>query len=292
MHAPPPFAAASSRPPPVAPGALAQLHPTAFITGASAGLGLAFTSLLLAEGVRVWGTARDPARLAEAARLPGFTPVSLDLAHPAEAEAAFTRAESEAGGFSLVINNAGYGVFAAIEQSDPAVWERQAEAMLFTTLRLGRLAVRGFQARGAGCLVNVSSLAVEFPLPYMSGYNVAKAGLSAWSESAAYELPGRAVRVIDFRPGDFNTRFNQVAERGPGADTPRAERVWQRLGRNLAAAPGPERAAADLHRALLARRRGVVRTGSFFQARLAPLLARFGPWRVRHAVQRRYFDLD
>ena len=270
---------------------LASRYPTAFVTGVSSGLGRTFAERLLAEGVRVWGTARDTARLAPLVSHAGFTPVALDLGDGAAAEATFAQASAQAGGFALVINNAGYGVFADAALADAEVWHRQIEEMLQTTLRLARLALRDVQGRGSGAIVNISSLAVEFPLPYMSGYNVAKAGLSAWSESIAYEVRGRPIAIIDFRPGDFRTDFNRVALRGAGSDEPRLNRVWRRLGRNLDLAPMPECAAADLCRALQKGRSGVVRSGSFFQARLAPVLARLAPWSWKLAVQARYFDL-
>ena len=76
---------------------VSELHRTAFVTGASTGLGRAFAGMLLAEGVKVWGTSRDVARLAEmAAAHPGnFTPVALDLRDATAALAAFRAAEIE-----------------------------------------------------------------------------------------------------------------------------------------------------------------------------------------------------
>ncbi len=272
--------------------ALSSLYKTAFVTGASRGLGKAFTEMLLAEGVQVWGTAREIERLAPLAQHPGFTSVTLDLHEGARAEAVFAQAAEKAGGFDLVINNAGYGIFADAVDADPEVWRAQIEDMLQTTLRLGRLALRDMRTKGRGCLVNVSSLAVEFPIPYMSGYNVAKAGLSAWSESMGYELAGTDVAVIDLRPGDFRTDFNRAAERAErGEGKLKMQKVWARLEATLETSPLPACAAADLRRALRRGHHGVLRTGSFFQARLAPLLARFVPdsWRV--AAQRSYFDL-
>jgi len=271
---------------------LSSLYRTAFVTGASRGLGRAFAEMLLAEGVRVWGTAREAGRLEPLAQQAGFTAVALDLHDGKRAELVFAQAAEKAGGFDLVINNAGYGVFADAPEADAEVWHGQIEDMLQTTLRIGRLALRDMRAKGAGCLVNVSSLAVEFPIPYMSGYNVAKAGLSAWSESLGYELAGTDVAVIDLRPGDFCTDFNRAANRaGDVANQPKMQAVWKRLEETLAAAPLPERAAADLRRALLRRHRGLLRTGSFFQARLAPLLVRFVPGAWRVAAQRKYFGL-
>ncbi len=276
---------------------LSQRYPTAFVTGASGGLGRAFTEMLLGEGVHVWGTSRDAGRLtALASRHPAaFTPVVLDLAAPAAGEAAFTRAAAAAGGaFDLVINNAGYGVFGAFEQCDAAVWAAQLQAMLVATVTLSHAALRPMRVRNRGCLVNISSLAVDFPLPYMSGYNAAKAGLSAFSESLVVETRGSGVTVVDFRPGDFRTDFNQTMQSvSPVANTaaPQLARVWAALERNLSAGPAPARAAADLRRALLQGRRGTVRSGSFFQARLAPWFARVAPAGLRRGVTAWYFGI-
>jgi NAD(P)-dependent dehydrogenase (short-subunit alcohol dehydrogenase family) len=121
----------------------------------------------------------------------------------------------------------------------------------------------------------------------MSGYNVAKAGLSALSESLMFESRGSAVRVIDFRPGDYRTNFNRAMQNDSASDSTRG--AWSALEAALAAAPRPERAARDLRRALIAGRSGVVRSGSFFQARLAPALARLLPRSWVRAATARYF---
>jgi short-subunit dehydrogenase len=282
---------------------LTDRYRTAFVTGASAGLGRAFAAMLLAEGVRVWGTARDPARLGKFGAQPGsgddsappaFTPVALDLAEPRAAEAAFLRAAAEAGGgFDLVIQNAGYGAFGEFADTDFAVWQAQLEAMLIATARLSHAAFRAMRARNRGCLVHVASVATEFPLPFMSGYNMAKAGLSALSESLIFETRGTDVIVIDFRPGDYRTAFNQAMQKSTTAALadPRLARAWLVLEANLEAAPPPVRAAADLRRALARGRGGVVRSGAFFQARLAPFLARLAPAPLLRTATARYFGL-
>ncbi|HXA80294.1 MAG TPA: SDR family NAD(P)-dependent oxidoreductase [Opitutaceae bacterium] len=266
---------------------VSDLYRTAFVTGASSGLGAAFVGMLLADGVRVWGTARDPARLAAREN---FFPVVLDLADPAAAEKNFLHAADAAGGaFDLVIHNAGYGVFGPFAATDFAVWQAQLDAMLPATLRLAHAALRPMIARRRGCLVNVSSLAAELPLPFMSGYNVTKAGLSAFSESLAFETRGTGVKVIDFRPGDYRTPFNQAMQRSHAEPSAIEARAWRRLEANLLAAPLPARAAADLRGALLCGRSGTIRSGSFFQARLAPLFARLAPPALLRAALRSYY---
>ncbi len=267
---------------------LSSRYRTAFVTGASTGLGLAFAEMLLAGGVEVWGTARAAARLAPR---PGFHPVVLELGDAAAAERTLLAADAAAGGFDVVINNAGYGVFGAFADTDFAVWQRQIETMLLSTARLSHAALRLQLGRGRGALVNISSLAAEFPLPYQSAYNMVKSGLSALSESLMLETEGSGVIVIDFRPGDYRTEFEGSVLRPAAPGGLRQERAWAAFGRLMAAGPRPAHAAATLRRALLRGRSGTVRTGRFFQAVLAPLLARLGSLRVRRAVIARYFDL-
>jgi len=276
---------------------LSTLFRTAFVTGASAGLGRACAEMLLAEGVKVWGTARDVTRMAPLALQPGFCAVALSLEQPDDAETAFAAALSEAGGsFDLVINNAGYGVFARFSEVDHAVWQKQIEAMLNTTSRLTHAALRVMAMKNRGCIVNVSSLAVDFPIPFMSGYNVVKAGLSALTESLIFETRGTGVCVIDFRPGDLKTGFNRAMQSGSAASGTgvqvHLDRVWRTLEDNLNAAPEPAFAARRLRKAIMRRKGGTVRCGSFFQAGLAPFLVRFSPEWLRRAVMARYFGIS
>lgn len=263
----------------------------AFVTGAGGGIGSAIVERLLADGCEVWGTARDPGRLP---RRTGLHPVALDLADGSTAQNAFLSAQAEAGGaFDLLVNNAGYGVFGPVESQPFSVWAAQLDTLLAQTIRLTLLALPSMRARRCGAIVNISSLAVEFPIPGMSAYNAAKAGLSAWTQSLAYELENSGVIAIDLRPGDIRTPFNTAVVQpsvSPAAND-RWTRVWRRFDALHASAPGPERVAEDLVRALRRNRSGLVRSGSFFQARLSPLLARLGSARLRHAVQARYFRL-
>lgn len=279
---------------PVAETRSALERRTAWVSGASSGLGHAVVALLLAEGYDVWGTARDLGRLSSWSGDPRFHAVALDLRDPAGAEAAFLAAQRAAGGaFTVCVQNAGFGEFGAFAAADAGVWEDAVAALLLSTARLSRLAVQGFATRppGRGTLVHVSSLAVEFPLPLMSAYNVAKAGLSALSESLIVECRGTAVTVIDFRPGDTRTPFNQAMRATAALDHAREQRIWARLERNLAEGPAPETVAHDLIRALRRGRSGVVRSGSFFQARLGPLLARLAPGGLRRWVLAQYFGV-
>lgn len=272
---------------------LSDLHRTALVTGASTGLGRAFVEMLLADGVRVWGTSRDPARLTDLVRAhPSlFTPLALELGDTAQLDTAFADADRAAGGFDLVINNAGYGLFAEFAAVHFAVWEDQLRIMLLNTARLSHHALRGMLARKRGALVNISSLAAEFPLPYQSAYNIAKAGLTALNESLMVETAGTGVVILDVRPGDYRTDFEGSVRRPQSPLPPRLQRAWSAFETMMASGPTPDHAAAALRRALLRDRSGTVRTGRFFQATLAPLLARLGSLDLKRRIQSRYFGL-
>jgi short-subunit dehydrogenase len=146
-------------------------------------------------------------------------------------------------------------------------------------------------ARDRGALVNVSSLAAEFPLPFQPAYNMAKAGLSALSESLMYEVRGTSVIVLDLRPGDYRTEFEGAVRRPAELTAPAQRRAWDAFARLMSTGPEPAHAAASLRRALARGRSGTVRTGRFFQAVAAPFLARFGSRALARAVQARYFRL-
>lgn len=274
-------------------GPLSSRYRTAFVTGASTGLGLAFTDMLLREGVEVWGTARDPGRLP--AR-PGFHPVRLDLVDGDRAEAAYREAERAAGGFDLVVNNAGFGAFGAYAATDFAVWEEQFRVMLVNTARLAHLGLHGLLLRRRGALVNISSIAGEFGMPYQAVYNAIKAGLSALSEGLMYEVKDTGVIVIDFRPGDYRTDFEGSVRRPdqPGLDplnAGRMARAWTSFESMMRSGPPAAHAAAALRRALLRGRSGTVRSGRIFQAVVAPLLARLGSLSLKRRIQEIYFGL-
>jgi NAD(P)-dependent dehydrogenase (short-subunit alcohol dehydrogenase family) len=253
-----------------------------FITGASAGFGLLTARALCTRGHEVWGTSRHPRNLPV---LEHFHAVALDLNEAHSTEAGFTRALAEAGHFDVLINNAGAGVFGPLEAFSDEEFATQLATLLFGPLRLIRLALPGMRARRSGLLVNLSSLAGEFPLPFMCPYSLGKAALSAMAEGLSMELIHTGVRLIDVRPGDFATRFHESTRRIEtplsAVYAPNLEIAWNAIDRNMNRAPDPQQVADTLVRIVEGEiRRPIVRIGSLFQARIAPLLDRLvmRPW--------------
>ncbi|MFP4281581.1 MAG: SDR family NAD(P)-dependent oxidoreductase [Opitutales bacterium] len=259
----------------------------AIVTGASRGLGRAIASHLLEAGWRVLGVSRAPAA---AEPLPGVSWLKLDLADRAQLEAALAFEGGPWSEVGLLVNNAGWADFGPAETTPPESLDGQLETLLRAPMRLSQAVLPGMRRRGRGVIVNVSSLAVEWPIPFLAAYNTAKAGLSAFSRSLELELAGSGVEVIDFRPGDYRTAFYEAARRF-GGEAPVLEAAWATMGRRVAASPLPERAASDLGRALARGQTGPIRSGTWFQAHFASFAARCLPSSASAFWIRRYYGM-
>lgn len=247
-----------------------------FITGASSGIGLLAARSLCQRGHLVWGTSRMPQRLP---RLDRFRPVALDLNDDASIESGFSSVLRDAGQIDVLINNAGAGVFGPLEAFSSEELRRQFQTLLLGPLRLIRLVLPAMRARNEGLIVNVSSLAGELPVPFLAPYSASKSALSALSEGLNLELAHTAIRVVDVRPGDFATQFHALTRRLEDAlvtgYAPNLELAWSAIDRNMARAPDPQLVANVIVGIVDGRiRRPAVAVGDFFQARVAPYLAR------------------
>jgi NAD(P)-dependent dehydrogenase (short-subunit alcohol dehydrogenase family) len=263
------------------------------LTGASSGIGLETAKLLAAHDCEVWGTSRDPARLPT---LSNFHPVRMDLGQTDSIRQGFTQALREAGGFDVLINNAGAGVFGPLTALPADLVREQVAVLVDGPIELVRLALLSMRERGGGTIINVTSLAAQFPIPFMAPYSAAKAALSSFTQSLRLELSHTPIRVVEIRPGDIRTNFHDATKRVPaGADEQEQRRmsaVWETQLRDMAAAPPPERVAGAILCAISAANPPpLVVVGGFFQARLAPLGARLLPPRLLEWLSRRYFGL-
>jgi NAD(P)-dependent dehydrogenase (short-subunit alcohol dehydrogenase family) len=247
-----------------------------FITGASAGIGLLASRLLCEKGYEVWGTGRTLAKLPVMTR---FHPVVLNLNDKHSTESGFSAALNEASYFDVLINNAGAGVFGPLESFSDEEFIAQFETLLLGPSRLIRLALPEMRARGAGLIVNVSSLAGEFPLPFMTPYSMFKAAMSIMSEGLQFELAHTGIRVVDVRPGDFATNFHDSTRR-IGSELaseyqPNLIRAWHAIDENMKRAKNSQAVADLLVSIAESKVRGPVQAiGNIFQAHIARLLAR------------------
>lgn len=263
-----------------------------FITGASSGIGLATAKWLAARGDEVWGTSRDISRLPQWPRL---HPVRLDLRDAISLGEAFDTALKEAGSFDVVINNAGSGHFGPVELLSEEAVRDQFQTLVFAHMELCRLALSSMRQQGAGRIINVTSLASRFPIPFMGAYNAAKAAMASFTMTLQLELENSNIRVIDVQPGDIRTHFNESMAKTEGNDpqqTGRIERAWHVVDRNMKAAPGPELVARRIANLIDEPNPPPrVTVGDPFQTIFAPLIFRFLPQRVRIWGLKKYYRL-
>lgn len=251
-------------------------------------MGLAFSKMLAGEGVKVVSVSRNPDLLP---KVEGLTGVSLDLANMASVSDFVEGYLVEPGVPDILVNNAGYGAFSEWGKFPEEEIARQIDVLLAAPIRLCRAFAPKMAERGSGGIVNVSSIAGMFTLPYMPLYNAAKAGLSAFSASLALEYKDVPF-VTDFRLGDFRTNFNEAVKKEsvPGNDS-RQGQAWSQIEKQLDSSPDPIVAARALRRVLRRRQGGVVYSGGFFQGSVMPLLFRLAPSRFLRTVLRHWYKL-
>ena len=263
-----------------------------FVTGASSGIGLAIADLLSSKGHEVWGTSRDRNRIPVTPRL---HPVQLDLTDSHSIEHGFNAALSEADHFDVVINNAGSGHFGPSENLSAEEIANEFQLLVFGHLQLMRLALATMKPREDGLIINVTSLASRLPVPFMAAYNAAKAAMASFTMSIQLELHDSKVRIVDLQPGDICTEFNEAVTKTAAHD-PRYEakmaKTWQTAERNMKAAPSAELVAQRVLKLI----DDVdppprVTVGDTFQTRIAPLIFRFLPQRVRIWGLRKYYGI-
>jgi short-subunit dehydrogenase len=263
-----------------------------FITGASSGIGLAIAKLLVAEGHEVWGTSRNLERIP---KMPRWHAVRLDLTDPLSIAEAFNTAVAEAGHFDVLINNAGAGHFDPAELLPMETITSQFQILVFGQIQLMELALQRMQAHGEGLIINVTSLASRLPVPFMAAYNAAKAALASFTMSIQLELANSRVHVVDLQPGDIRTEFNQGVSKSAkagGRYEAKVTKTWEVVERVMKKAPAPDLVARHVLKLINADRPPPrVTVGDVFQSKVAPLIFRFLPQRVRLWGLKRYYGL-
>src|SRR5258706_3138669 len=179
------------------------------ITGASRGLGRAFTEAVLGAGDRVVATARDPEQLVE---LKGryserVRTVALDVTNEAQANAAFEAAIASFGGLDVLVNNAGYAYVCPVEDTLLTDFRAQIETNLFGVIIMTKAVLPYFRERRAGHIIQVTSIAGRIGPAGRAPYAAAKFGVEGFSESLSKEIGPLGIKVTIIEPGGFRTDF-------------------------------------------------------------------------------------
>lgn len=267
----------------------------ALVTGASSGIGEAAALALRERGFTVYAGARRVERMAPLARR-GVRVLALDVADDASARAAVARVLDDTGRIDLLVNNAGCGVYGAVEDVPLEEGRRQFEVNFFGLVRLVRLVLPPMRRQGSGRIVNVSSVGGRIHTPFAAWYHGSKFAVEGFSDVLRGEVRPFGVDVVVIQPGGVRTEWADLAAqqlRSGARDGPYATRAAATAdaftSRALAARLSPPSLVAAAVAEAATARRPRARYAVGHGARPALLLRRLLPDRAFDAFVRRLF---
>ena len=176
-----------------------------FITGCSTGFGRELAKQAIEHGYRTVVTARDPSTLEGYAAAENALVLQLDVTKPDQVAAAIAAAEEKFGWIDVLVNNAGIGYFAAVEESEEAEVRKMFEVNVFGTSRMIHAVLPGMRERRKGVIVNFSSIGGLRGFPAVGYYNATKFAVEGLSEALWQEVEPLGIKVMVVEPSGFRT---------------------------------------------------------------------------------------
>jgi NAD(P)-dependent dehydrogenase (short-subunit alcohol dehydrogenase family) len=212
------------------------------VTGASSGIGQAIAKHLAARGDRVFGTSRRPLTGSS----DGIDWLAMDVDDDASVERGVAAIVDRSGRLDAVVNNAGWALMGAIEDTSIEEARAQMETNFFGVLRVCRAALPIMRAQGAGHIINISSLGGFFGMPFSGIYSASKFAVEGLSESLRFETRRHGIRVVLIEPGDTQSQLpvkrRTVSAAGTAASayTKTFDAFKAQQAKDEAKAPGPD----------------------------------------------------
>ncbi len=232
----------------------------ALVTGASSGIGAATARRLARAGFIVYGAARRLDRLAELSS-EGVRALSLDVTSEESMTAAIEHILDEAGRIDVLVNNAGYGSYGAIEDVPMAEARRQVEVNLFGLARLIQLVLPRMRAQRSGTIVNITSIGGKITTPFGGWYHATKFAVEGLSDALRTEVAPFGIKVVVIEPGGIATEWGDIAmdtakeASGHGAYAAKVARMAETMSGPIARrASDPDVVARAIERSVTARR--------------------------------------
>ncbi|MEW6160936.1 MAG: oxidoreductase [Verrucomicrobiota bacterium] len=182
---------------------------TTLVTGVSSGIGREIAQLLAERGARVFGTMRNPQ---SANPIPGVEIVGMDVTDDASVNAAVQTILHKAGPVQRLVNNAGYSLMGALEETSIEEARQQFETNFFGVVRVTNAILPAMRQQGFGRIVNISSVLGFLPAPYWGIYAASKHALEGYTETLDHEVRRFDVRAILIEPAYTKTKINGNAK--------------------------------------------------------------------------------
>jgi NAD(P)-dependent dehydrogenase (short-subunit alcohol dehydrogenase family) len=197
---------------------------TVLITGASRGIGKTCAAHLASRGWWVFGTYRSTVPTPDDA-VYGVEMLHMNVDDDASVAAGVAAVLQKAGRIDAVVNNAGYGLMGAVEDTSLEEATAQFETNFFGVLRVCRAVLPAMREQGRGTIINIGSLAGIIGLPFAGMYSASKFALEGLSESLRFETRPFGIRVVLVEPGDFRTNMVNSRRIAAAAETNKAYRT-------------------------------------------------------------------
>ena len=179
--------------------------PVWFITGCSTGFGRELAKYVLERGYRTVVTARNPAEVKDLAAKGETLALKLDVTDQGQIDAAIKAAQEKFGRIDVLVNNAGIGYFAAVEESEEDPVRQMFEVNVFGLGRMIHAALPGMRQRRSGFIVNFSSIGGLRSFPSLGYYNATKYAVEGLSEALWQEVEPLGIKVMLVEPSGFRT---------------------------------------------------------------------------------------
>lgn len=178
-----------------------------FITGASAGFGRSFAEYAIQQGYQVVVTARrlDKLEAIQAIAPDQVAAIKMDVNNNAEVAEAVKKAVARFGRIDVLINNAGYGIVGAVEETPEQELRAQMETNFFGAVNVIQTLLPLFRQQQSGAIVNISSLGGQLSFAGYGAYSASKFALEGISEALALEVAPLGIKVLIVEPGSFRT---------------------------------------------------------------------------------------
>jgi len=176
----------------------------ALVTGVSSGIGREIALLLAERGARVFGTVREQH---PDEPLSGIELIHLDVTDDQSVTDAVLSIRQKAGGIQVLVNNAGYALAGAVEETSIEEARQQFETNFFGVMRVTQVVLPGMRQQGYGRIVNISSMAGLLPIPYRGIYSASKHALEGYTETLDHEVREFGIRAVLVEPTFTRTRI-------------------------------------------------------------------------------------
>ena len=259
------------------------------ITGASSGIGKAIAEALMKNGLKVYGTSRKPGGNAgqsdpNASQNGGFLKmVQLDVCSEESVKKAVDEVIAQEGRIDILINNAGFGLAGAVEDTSPEEAYKQLNTNFLGALRMYRAVLPVMRKQKKGLIINISSVMGFISIPYQSMYSASKYALESMSEVLRMEVKPFGIKVVLIEPGDIHTGLTENREfvaacKNNSVYKEQCDKAIDSMAKSEMNGPPPTIVVKDIFR-ILKKRNPPIRVVVGFSYKLVAFLKRILPSR-------------